>query len=80
MPTVVTVNSRGTLTLPAKLRRQLALGPDLVLLAELTPQGILLRPSSVVPVEVYSPARQREFAVEEARLAKALARRRKGRT
>ena len=77
MKSVLTVNPRGTLTLPAKFRRLLGLGPDHVLVAEMTPDGILLRPSAIVPVETYTPARLREFAVEEARLAKAQGRRRR---
>lgn len=75
MKSIITVNERGTLTLPAKFRRQLGLGAEHVLLAELTPRGILLRPSSVVPFETYSKSRQAAFAVEESRVAKALARR-----
>jgi len=75
MKSVITVNERGTLTLPAKFRRQLGLGADHVLLAELTPKGILLRPSAVVPLEAYSGSRRAAFAVEEGRVAKALARR-----
>ena len=78
MKSVITVNPRGTLTLPARIRRLMGLGPEHVLLAEMTPEGVLLRPSSVVPVETYTPARLREFAVEEAKLARRLGRRRKG--
>ena len=50
MPEILTLSSRGTLTVPAKLRRQLGLGPDQVLVAEVTPQGLLLRPHQVVPL------------------------------
>lgn len=75
MKSVITVNERGTLTLPAKLRRQLGMGAGHVLLAELTPRGILLRPSTVVPVEIYTKSRADEFAVEERRVARDLARR-----
>ena len=50
MPDILTLSSRGTLTVPAKLRRQLRLGPDQVLVAEVTDQGLLLRPHQVVPL------------------------------
>lgn len=50
MPEILTLSSRGTLTVPAKLRRQLGLGADQVLVAEVTAQGLLLRPHQVVPL------------------------------
>jgi len=50
MPEILTLSNRGTLTVPAKLRRQLGLEADQVLVAEVTPQGLLLRPHQVVPL------------------------------
>jgi hypothetical protein len=44
------------------------------LIAETTPEGLLLRPAVTLPVEVYTPEREREFDAAEAELALVLAR------
>ena len=75
MKTTVTLTSRGVLTLPAKLRRALGLRADDQLIAETTPEGLLLRPAVTLPVEIYSGKRIREFDEAEAELAKVLNRR-----
>ena len=77
MKTTVTVTSRGVVTLPAKLRRTLGLKADDLLIAETTPEGLLLRPAVTLPVEIYSEKRIREFDEEEAALEKVLPRRKK---
>jgi len=59
-------------TLPAKLRRALGFKPDDQLIAETTPDGLLLRPAVTLPVELYSEKRIREFDEAEAELAKVL--------
>ncbi len=74
MKTTVTVSGRGVVTLPAKLRRALGLKADDQLIAETTPDGLLLRPAVTLPVELYTPAREREFDQAEAGLAKWLVR------
>lgn len=74
MKTTVTMTSRGVITLPAKLRQALGLRADDPLIAETTPEGLLLRPAVTLPVEIYSPEREREFDEAEAELATALAR------
>jgi antitoxin PrlF len=74
MKATVTINSRGVITLPAKLREALGLKPDDQLIAETTSEGLLLRPAVTLPVEVYTPAREREFDEAEAELAGWLAR------
>lgn len=73
MKSTVTVNSRGVVTLPAKLREAMGVKADDVLIAETTPEGILLRPAVTLPIESYSPKRVREFDEAEAELAKVLA-------
>ena len=50
MAEILTLSSRGTLTVPARLRKQLGLKTDQVLVAEVTSQGLLLRPHQVVPL------------------------------
>lgn len=72
MRVVVTITSRGVVTLPAKLRRALGLEAGGRLIAETTPEGLLLRPAMTLPVEVYTPEREREFDESEAELARAM--------
>jgi AbrB family looped-hinge helix DNA binding protein len=76
MQATLTINSRGVVTLPAKLRQALGLKADDQLIAETTPEGILLRPAVTLPVEMYTHERVKEFDAAEAELDKALARRR----
>ncbi len=72
MKTTLTISSGGVVTLPAKLREAMGLKPDDQLIAETTPEGLLLRPAFTLPVEIYSEERIREFDEAEAELAKAL--------
>jgi antitoxin PrlF len=65
----VTMNSRGVITLPAKLRRALGLKAEDYLIAETTPEGLLLRLAVTLPVEMYTPERVREFNAAEQELA-----------
>ena len=69
MKTTLTITDRGVVTLPAKLRRALGLKADDLLIAETTPEGLLLRPAVTLPVEIYSEARIREFDEAEEELA-----------
>jgi len=69
MKATVTINSRGVITLPARLRQALGLKADDHLIAETTPEGLLLRPAVTLPVELYSAEREREFDDAEAELA-----------
>ncbi len=77
MKTTVTVTSRGTITLPAKLRRALGITADDHLIAETTAEGLLLRLGVTLPIEIYSEKRVREFDEAEADLARSLNRRNK---
>jgi AbrB family looped-hinge helix DNA binding protein len=69
MKATVTITSRGVITLPAKLRQALGLKAEDQLIAETTPEGLLLRPAVTLPVEIYTPEREREFDEAEAELA-----------
>ena len=69
MKATVTLTSRGVITLPAKLRQALGLKTDDHLIAETTPEGLLLRPAVTLPIEIYAPVREREFDAAEAELA-----------
>lgn len=75
MQATLTINSRGVVTLPAKLRQALGLKADDQLIAETTPEGILLRPAVTLPVEMYTLQREKEFDAAESELAVVLARR-----
>jgi len=72
MKATLTVTRRGVVTLPVKLRRALGIEADDRLIAETTPDGLLLRPTMTLPVEIYSDARLREFDEGEAELEKVL--------
>ncbi|MFI5025842.1 MAG: AbrB/MazE/SpoVT family DNA-binding domain-containing protein [Solirubrobacterales bacterium] len=74
MRATVTMTGRGLVTLPAKLRKALGLKADDQLIAEATPEGLLLRPAVTLPVEVYSDRRIREFDEAEAELERFLPR------
>ena len=77
MKTTLTVTSRGVVTLPAKLRKALGIQADDQLIAETTPEGLLLRPAVTLAVEIYSENRIREFDEAEADLDKVLKRKKK---
>jgi len=50
MKATVTINSRGVVTLPAKLRRAAGIRPDDQMIVETTPEGLLLRPAVTLPI------------------------------
>ena len=72
MKTPVTITRRGVITLPSKLRQALGLKADDQLIAETTPEGLLLRPAVTLPLEIYTAERVLEFDQAEAELAPAL--------
>ena len=59
---------------PEKVQPFEALGlkADDHLIAETTPEGLLLRPAVTLPLEMYTPQREREFDAAEAELAEVL--------
>jgi AbrB family looped-hinge helix DNA binding protein len=79
MKATVTMTSRGVVTLPAKVRREMGLKADDQLIVETTPEGLLLRPAVTLPIEIYSKKRIREFDEAEAELDQVLRRRSKRR-
>ena len=80
MKTTLSVSRRGVVTLPAKLRQALGIKADDQLIAETTPEGLLLRPAVTLPIEIYSDKRIREFDEAEAGLEKVLRRKKKPRS
>ena len=68
MKAIVTVTARGVVALPAKLRQAMGLKADDQLIAEMTAEGLLLRPAVTPPVEIYTPERECEFDAAEEQL------------
>lgn len=77
MKQTLTLSQRGTLTLPKALRERYALKSDDLIIAEETAEGILLRPATAVPVEMYTDTRIREFEEGEKELEAYLRKKRK---
>ena len=50
----------------AKLRRRLGIEEGSFVIAEQREDGILIRPATVLPVEIYSPERRAEFLLNNA--------------
>lgn len=57
---------RGTIVIPAALRRRLGLNEGSLILAEERDGGIWLRPAAAFPVEVYAPERRAAFLLANA--------------
>jgi AbrB family looped-hinge helix DNA binding protein len=55
------VGKRGTIVIPARLRRRYGLEEGTLIVAEGREEGILLRPAVALPVEIYTPERIAEF-------------------
>ena len=70
MKAILSVSGRGLVSLPSKLREAAGIRPKDHLIAETTPEGLLLRPAVTLPIEHYSGARVAEFDREEAKLAR----------
>ncbi|HHY93407.1 MAG TPA: AbrB/MazE/SpoVT family DNA-binding domain-containing protein [Firmicutes bacterium] len=62
----VRVGKRGTVVIPAALRRAYRLEKGSLLVAEARGEGILLRPAAVYPVEIYTAERKAEFLLNNA--------------
>ncbi len=55
------VGRRGTVVIPAGLRRKYGFEEGSLVMAEGRKEGILLRPVITLPLEVYTPERKAEF-------------------
>ncbi len=60
------VGKRGTVVIPAPLRRRFGIEEGSLVVTEATEDGILIRPAVAVPVEVYTPRRKAEFLLSNA--------------
>ncbi|MGB5881738.1 MAG: AbrB/MazE/SpoVT family DNA-binding domain-containing protein [Thermoanaerobaculia bacterium] len=66
MKATTKMGKRGTLVLPAKIRRRLGLEEGTLVLIEETEEGASIRPAVALPVEIYSPERRAAFLLENA--------------
>jgi antitoxin PrlF len=73
MKATISVSGRGLIALPAEMRKVAGIRPQDSLIAETTPEGILLRPAVTLAVEIYTPGRVAEFDAAEAELSAVLA-------
>ena len=72
MQATISVSGRGLIALPAEMRKAAGIRPQDSLIAETTPEGILLRPALTLPIEIYTSERIAEFDAAEAELAQVL--------
>lgn len=66
MSEVTRVGKRGTVVIPAPLRKRYGLEEGREVLVEETAEGLLLRPAVTLPVELYSRERRAAFLLENA--------------
>jgi len=67
---VVKVGKRGTIIVPAKLRKRYGIEEGALVTTEAREDVVLIRPAIVVPVERYTPERKAEFLLSTATTAK----------
>ncbi|TFG64363.1 MAG: AbrB/MazE/SpoVT family DNA-binding domain-containing protein [Gemmatimonadales bacterium] len=60
------VGKRGTIVIPAALRKRLGLEEGDLVITEDMGDGILIRPATVIPIETYTPERRAEFILTNA--------------
>lgn len=62
----VKVGRRGTVVIPADLRKEYGIEEGTLVIAEPRPEGILLRPAIALSVEIYTPERKAELLLNNA--------------
>ncbi len=60
------IGKRGTIVIPAGLRRKYGFEEGSLVVAEAQAEGILLRPAVTLPIERYTPQRKAEFLLNSA--------------
>ncbi len=60
------VGKRGSIVIPAPLRRRFGLEEGSLVIAEEREDGILIRPAVALAIETYSPQRRAEFLLSNA--------------
>jgi len=64
--TTIRIGTRGTVVIPASIRRNFRFKEGSLVIAETTPEGLLLRPVVALPVEIYTEERKAEFLLNNA--------------
>ncbi|GAV22751.1 AbrB/MazE/SpoVT family DNA-binding domain-containing protein [Carboxydothermus pertinax] len=64
--TIIQLGKRGTIVIPAEIRKKLNLKEGSYLIAEETKEGLLLKPAEIYEVEIYSNERKAEFLLANA--------------
>ena len=77
--TTLQVNERGSLTLPKLLRKKLGIERGGVVMAELSTEGLVLKPAVSFPIELYSNERVEEFDKADSELGRYVESKRKHR-
>ena len=57
----IKIGRRGTIVIPASVRKSYRFEEGSLVIAEARPEGVLLRPVVTLPVEIYSAERKAEF-------------------
>lgn len=60
------LGKRGTVVIPASIRRRYGFREGDLVITEERDDGVLLRPAVAVPIETYSPERRAEFILSNA--------------
>lgn len=60
------VGKRGTIVIPAALRQKYGFEEGSQIVVEPVPEGVLLRPVVMLPIEIYTPERKAEFLLNNA--------------
>jgi AbrB family looped-hinge helix DNA binding protein len=60
------VGKRGTIIIPARLRRRFGIEEGSLIIIEEKEEGVLIRRAAAIPLEVYTPERRAEFLLSNA--------------
>ena len=60
------IGKRGTVVIPAGLRRKYGFEEGSLVVAEAREEGVLLRPAVTLTLEIYTPERKAEFLLNNA--------------
>ncbi len=60
------VGKRGTVVIPANIRRRLGIAEGSLVIAEEREDGVLFRPAVTLPIETYSKGRKAELLLDRA--------------
>jgi AbrB family looped-hinge helix DNA binding protein len=63
---ITKIGKRGTVVIPAAMRRRFALNEGDTVIIEECEDGLSVRPAVALPVEIYTPERKAEFLLNNA--------------